>query len=350
MAATSRRRAPRGGRIAASAPTHDGRTATLTYMPQQHDPFSLPELVDLLDPQPGETAVDCTFGAGGHARAIGERLGADGKLICIDRDPAVEARFEEMAARLPARPASSAPSSPTALGALLARGHPRRHRSTWTSGCPRCSSTPGSAASPTPTTRRSTCAWTRSRRSRPREIVNEWPQARIAKTIQRVRRGAPRRLDRAGDRRAPAARDDLRARRRRSRPAMPPADRFGRGQPRQAHLPGDPDRRQRRARRSLARRCPLAWELLDEGGRFAAISFHSLEDRPGEAVPRRAVPRLHLPARACRSASAAASPRPSSVTRRAVAPGAEERERNPRSCSAHLRVASSCGDGVRRRR
>jgi 16S rRNA (cytosine1402-N4)-methyltransferase len=32
------------------------------------------ELIDLLDPRPGETFVDCTFGGGGHARLIAERL------------------------------------------------------------------------------------------------------------------------------------------------------------------------------------------------------------------------------------------------------------------------------------
>ena len=58
------------------------------YMPTQHVPVLASELIELLDPHPGETAVDCTFGGGGHARLVGERLGAGGTLICIDRDPA----------------------------------------------------------------------------------------------------------------------------------------------------------------------------------------------------------------------------------------------------------------------
>jgi len=45
------------------------------------------ELIAQLDPQPGDTAVDCTFGAGGHARLIADRIGQAGTLICIDRDP-----------------------------------------------------------------------------------------------------------------------------------------------------------------------------------------------------------------------------------------------------------------------
>ncbi|HEY5389457.1 MAG TPA: 16S rRNA (cytosine(1402)-N(4))-methyltransferase RsmH, partial [Solirubrobacteraceae bacterium] len=56
------------------------------------------ELLELLDPQPGQTAIDCTFGDGGHARLVAERLGAGGTLIAIDRDPLAEARFERLAA------------------------------------------------------------------------------------------------------------------------------------------------------------------------------------------------------------------------------------------------------------
>ena len=42
--------------------------ATLTYMPTEHVPVLAPELIAVCDPQPGELAVDCTFGGGGHAR------------------------------------------------------------------------------------------------------------------------------------------------------------------------------------------------------------------------------------------------------------------------------------------
>ncbi len=59
--------------------------------------------VELLDPQPGEVAVDCTFGAGGHARLVAERLGPGGELIAIDRDPAAEERFDELAAEVACR-------------------------------------------------------------------------------------------------------------------------------------------------------------------------------------------------------------------------------------------------------
>ena len=54
-------------------------SANLTYVPKDHEPVLAEELIDLLDPHPGETFVDCTFGGGGHARLIAERLGSDGR-------------------------------------------------------------------------------------------------------------------------------------------------------------------------------------------------------------------------------------------------------------------------------
>ena len=66
-------------------------------MTRAHVPVLAGELIEALDPQEGETAVDCTFGDGGHARLVAERIGASGTLICIDRDPAAEERFAELA-------------------------------------------------------------------------------------------------------------------------------------------------------------------------------------------------------------------------------------------------------------
>ena len=71
--------------------------ATLTYMPTEHVPVLATELIDLLDPHPGETAIDCTFGGGGHAALVAERIGDAGTLIAIDRDPTAERRFAELA-------------------------------------------------------------------------------------------------------------------------------------------------------------------------------------------------------------------------------------------------------------
>ncbi len=52
-----------------------------------HVPIMVTEILDVLAPKPGETAVDCTLGHGGHARRILERLMPDGHLIGLDVDP-----------------------------------------------------------------------------------------------------------------------------------------------------------------------------------------------------------------------------------------------------------------------
>ncbi|MCX6538405.1 MAG: 16S rRNA (cytosine(1402)-N(4))-methyltransferase RsmH [Acidobacteria bacterium] len=52
-----------------------------------HVPILIAETLEALDPQPGETAVDCTLGYGGHARAILQRIQPGGKLLGLEVDP-----------------------------------------------------------------------------------------------------------------------------------------------------------------------------------------------------------------------------------------------------------------------
>jgi 16S rRNA (cytosine1402-N4)-methyltransferase len=52
-----------------------------------HVPIMVEEVLRCLRPAPGEIAVDCTLGGGGHARAILERLQPGGRLIGLDVDP-----------------------------------------------------------------------------------------------------------------------------------------------------------------------------------------------------------------------------------------------------------------------
>src|SRR5438270_10227821 len=94
MRATARTSSP-------ESPTSPRALATLLDMTQTHIPVLAGELIDLLDPQPGEVAVDCTFGGGGHARLIAGRIGPSGTLVGIDRDPQAEERFAELAAEVP---------------------------------------------------------------------------------------------------------------------------------------------------------------------------------------------------------------------------------------------------------
>src|SRR4051794_41984123 len=89
----------------------------LGEMTSVHVPVLAAELVDVLDPRPGEVAVDATFGAGGHARLIADRLGEEGELIAIDRDPDAAARFAPFAAEGPWRPPFLAAPLAAALGA-----------------------------------------------------------------------------------------------------------------------------------------------------------------------------------------------------------------------------------------
>ena len=55
-------------------------------MDPYHIPALLEESLDALALRPDGIYVDCTFGGGGHTRAILERLGPKGRLIAFDRD------------------------------------------------------------------------------------------------------------------------------------------------------------------------------------------------------------------------------------------------------------------------
>ncbi|MHC4446975.1 MAG: 16S rRNA (cytosine(1402)-N(4))-methyltransferase RsmH [Planctomycetota bacterium] len=52
-----------------------------------HIPVLLDEALGLLDPKPGEIAVDCTAGCGGHSAALAEAVKPDGRVIGFDLDP-----------------------------------------------------------------------------------------------------------------------------------------------------------------------------------------------------------------------------------------------------------------------
>src|ERR671910_703129 len=279
--------------------------ATLTYMPTQHVPVLANELIALLDPRGGEVAVDCTFGGGGHAELVAQRLGSEGTLICMDRDPAAAERFEAFALEAPCETLLIRADYADALDSLRAAG--RRVDLLYLDL--------GLSAL---------------------EVVNEWPERRLAEIIRRF--GEERhsgRIAREVVRRRPLSTTSELAEA--IRASLPPAARFGRGHP---------AKRTFQAIRiavnseleSLDRALPGGWELLRDGGRFAAISFHSLEDRRVKRFladrARGCVCPPELPFCAC-----GRPPEAELLTRRAVAPSPEEVERNPRSGSAHLRAA-----------
>jgi len=65
-------------------------------MTTEHRPVMLEEAVAALEPKDGETVVDATFGGGGHARRILEKLAPDGRVVGIDRDPQAGERASEL--------------------------------------------------------------------------------------------------------------------------------------------------------------------------------------------------------------------------------------------------------------
>jgi len=60
-----------------------------------HKPVLLNEVLEALNPQKNENFIDCTVGGGGHAEAILERTGPNGKLLGFDWDPEAIKRSKE---------------------------------------------------------------------------------------------------------------------------------------------------------------------------------------------------------------------------------------------------------------
>src|SRR6516164_9123555 len=60
-----------------------------------HVPVLLQETIDFLAVRRGGTIIDLTLGLGGHAWEIAKRLGAQGRLIGFDKDPAALALARE---------------------------------------------------------------------------------------------------------------------------------------------------------------------------------------------------------------------------------------------------------------
>jgi 16S rRNA (cytosine1402-N4)-methyltransferase len=64
-----------------------------------HVPVLAAEVRESLAVRPGETVLDATFGAGGHASLLAADLGGRGKLIAVDRDPTAKTYFDRLAKR-----------------------------------------------------------------------------------------------------------------------------------------------------------------------------------------------------------------------------------------------------------
>jgi 16S rRNA (cytosine1402-N4)-methyltransferase len=304
-----------------------------------HVPVLAHEVRQLLDVQPGETVVDATFGAGGHAALLAADLQGSGRFIAVDRDPTVEPYFERFrrrtavpAARLLRGEASVvldqlADNGVKADAILLDLGvssmqldRPERGFS-YAVDAPldmRMDPTDELAAA---------------------DIVNEYPEReltsifrrygeeRYAKQIARaiVRRRKQQPIERTGE-----LVEVIRS-------AIPAPARFG---------DGHPAKRVFQALRiavndelgELEDALPAAFDMLRPGGRLAVIAFHSLEDRIVkrffQKLERGCVCPPDFPVCVC-----GREPELRRLNRKAIRPSADEVALNPRAASARLRAA-----------
>jgi 16S rRNA (cytosine1402-N4)-methyltransferase len=303
-----------------------------------HVPVLATEVRELLAVRPGETVVDATFGAGGHARLLARDLEGTGKVVAIDRDPTVKPYFDRFkaASGVEARflrgdfaiiLSQLAANGVTADAVLLDLGvssmqidRAERGFSYATDALLDMRMDPFAELSA-------------------REVVNEWDErelasifrrygeeryaARIARAVVQRRAGAP--YARTGE-----LVDTIKA-------AIPTPARFGEGHP---------AKRVFQALRiavndelgALERALPAAVAMLRPGGRLAVISFHSLEDR---AVKRFFAEQSKgctcppdFPVCVCGK-----EPALRLLTRKPVRPSARELDANPRAGSARLRAA-----------
>lgn len=69
--------------------------------PTQHIPVLCEEVLELLDPQPGQIFIDGTAGGGGHLLAMAARLIPGGMAFGVDRDPEAIERITSEQSELP---------------------------------------------------------------------------------------------------------------------------------------------------------------------------------------------------------------------------------------------------------
>lgn len=302
-----------------------------------HRAVLLSEAVDALAVRPDGVYVDGTFGRGGHSRAILERLGAQGVLIAIDRDPqaiaaarsiadsrlrAVHARLSELASVLDAQGVRHAHGMLFDLGVSSPQLEDPARGFSFRADGPldmRMDTSAGQTAA----------QWLAAASEREiREAIGDYGEERFAKQVAEAIVAARER--------EPIVRTKQLA------DIVGPAVR--------TREPGqDPATRTFQALRILVNRelqevslmLPQAISRLAAGGRLAVISFHSLEDRIVKrfmrAASRAELPR-DLPIRASEMPQM-----PLKIVGRAIRASAAEIAENPRARSAMLRVAERTG-------
>jgi 16S rRNA (cytosine1402-N4)-methyltransferase len=307
-------------------------------MTTPHVPVLAGELIEFLDPAPGAVAVDCTVGGAGHARLVAERIGPNGTLIGIDRDPVAEERFAELAAEVSCEIRFIRADFVSGLGLLrderiaaeliyMDLGMSSMQIDTWERGF--------SYSYDAPLDMR----MDPSQELTAADVVNGWEERQIARLLrdygeERFASQIARTITRARGRSRLETTQDL-------------VDVIKAAVPVPAQFAGGhPAKRTFQALRiavndelsQIDDALPIAWDVLAPGGRLAAISFHSLEDRRVKRFladrARGCICPPDLPICVCGH-----EPEAEVLTRRAIAPTPGEVASNPRSKSAHLRVA-----------
>ena len=303
-----------------------------------HVPVLADEVREVLAVQPGETVVDATFGAGGHAALLASDLRGSGKLIAIDRDPSVREYFDHFRRHAGVQGRflrgdfavlleQLAENGVRADAVLLDLGVSSMQIDRPERGFSYAADAPlDMRMDPSADYSARELVNDASERELTR-IFRQYGEERYAKQIARAitRRRRERPFERTGD-----LVETIKS-------AIPAPARFG---------DGHPAKRVFQALRiavndeltALEDALPAAIELLNSGGRLAVISFHSLEDR---IVKRFLREQEHgctcppdFPVCVCgREPVLRATPR------RAIRPSAAEVAANPRAASARLRAA-----------
>jgi 16S rRNA (cytosine1402-N4)-methyltransferase len=295
-----------------------------------HQPVLLTEALEGLALHPDGIYVDGTFGRGGHSRAILERLGPQGRLIALDRDPEAEQAARQIADarfaffRAPFSALASVLGGEKVHGMLFDLGvsspqldDPQRGFSFRADGPldMRMDPTQGESAA----------QWlARAEEKQIGEAIREYGEERFAKQIAASIVAARSREPLVRTRQLA----DLVAKAVRTRePGQDPATRTF--QALRIYV--------NRELEEVSVMLPQALASLATGARLAVISFHSLEDRIVKrfihAQARPDVPR-RLPLRESEM------PKPAlKIIGRAVRASEGETRRNPRARSAILRVA-----------
>jgi 16S rRNA (cytosine1402-N4)-methyltransferase len=314
------------------------RTAADANVAGSHIPVMADELLELLAPEAGDVVVDCTFGDGGHARLVAERLGPGGTLIAIDRDPLAEQRFGQLASELTCAVRFIRAGYAEALERLRAEGlvADSVYFDLGMSSMQVDTRERGfSYAYDAPLDMR----MDPDQDLTARELVAQWDERQLARVLREY-----------GEERHAAQIARAIVRRRREEPiltthelvdtisgALPAPARFG---------AGHPAKRSFQALRiavndelgQLDAALPLAWSLLRVGGVLAGISFQSLEDRRVKRFiterARGCICPPDLPVCGC-----GRTPEATTLTSGAMKAGEDELLRNPRAASARLRAA-----------